>query len=188
MKLTPPMLFCVYSRVRRYFTLQSRVTAIITQSIRAIGVTILNSASVNRFIPRMERLSPARWLTVQRRYRIDCSESRFRPRYCHDLESSESARSGELTSRLLTWRSRDRYPIVFQVSRRTCLYEGITLVDRSVGRSGKANQCASQSAGQAGGNVSPCPCFVRLRILVACAIDLFPLPSLSLRRVTSPAF
>ncbi|EFN86670.1 hypothetical protein EAI_03705 [Harpegnathos saltator] len=44
----------------------------------------------------------------------ECNDLRFRPRYCHDSESSESARSGELTSRLLAWRSRDRYPIIFQ--------------------------------------------------------------------------
>ncbi|GAB1859835.1 hypothetical protein CAJAP_01073 [Camponotus japonicus] len=46
----------------------------------------------------------------------ECNNLRLRPRYCHDLESSESTRSGELTSRLLTWRSHDRHPIVLQVS------------------------------------------------------------------------
>ncbi|XP_011256356.1 uncharacterized protein LOC105251334 isoform X2 [Camponotus floridanus] len=44
----------------------------------------------------------------------ECNNLRLRPRYCHDLESSESTRSGELTSRLLTWRSHDRHPIVLQ--------------------------------------------------------------------------
>lgn len=46
----------------------------------------------------------------------ECNNLRLRPRYCHDLEASESIRSGELTSRLLTWRSHDRHPIVLQES------------------------------------------------------------------------
>ncbi|XP_020277775.1 uncharacterized protein LOC109851768 isoform X2 [Pseudomyrmex gracilis] len=47
---------------------------------------------------------------------VECN-LRSQPRYCHDLESSESNRSGELTSRLLAWRSRDRYhPIALQGS------------------------------------------------------------------------
>ncbi|XP_014469288.1 PREDICTED: uncharacterized protein LOC106741609 isoform X2 [Dinoponera quadriceps] len=50
----------------------------------------------------------------------ECNDSRFRPRYCHDLESSESAQAGELTSRLLAWRSRDRYPIIFQENAEAC--------------------------------------------------------------------
>ncbi|TGZ37221.1 Uncharacterized protein DBV15_10117 [Temnothorax longispinosus] len=46
----------------------------------------------------------------------ECNNLRFRPRYRRDLESTESARSDELTSRLLAWRSRDRHPIILQVS------------------------------------------------------------------------
>lgn len=44
------------------------------------------------------------------------SNLRFRPRYRRNLESAENARSDEFTSRLLAWRSRDRYPIILQVS------------------------------------------------------------------------
>ncbi|KAH0955546.1 hypothetical protein HN011_011309 [Eciton burchellii] len=48
-----------------------------------------------------------------------CSNLRYSARYRHDLEATENARSGELTSRLLAWRSRDRHhrPTVLQVSR-----------------------------------------------------------------------
>ncbi|XP_011647570.1 uncharacterized protein LOC105433815 [Pogonomyrmex barbatus] len=46
----------------------------------------------------------------------ECNNLRFRPQYRRDLDSIESARSGELTSRLLAWRSRDRHPIISQVS------------------------------------------------------------------------
>jgi len=45
-----------------------------------------------------------------------CSNLRFRPRFCRDLESTESTRSSKLTSRLLAWRSRDCHPIILQVS------------------------------------------------------------------------
>lgn len=106
-----------------------------------------------------------------------CSSSRFRSRYCHSLEGSESARSGELTSRLLARRSRDCSPIVFQVSRCTCSYEYITLVGRS-DRLGEANQPVRR----AGGNVSSCPS-CGCGFLVACAINLFSLPSLMVSRV-----
>lgn len=41
---------------------------------------------------------------------------RFRPRFCQNLDSSEGIRAGELTSRLLTWRSRSHRPIILQVS------------------------------------------------------------------------
>ncbi|XP_011870233.1 PREDICTED: uncharacterized protein LOC105563335 [Vollenhovia emeryi] len=46
----------------------------------------------------------------------ECNNLRFQPRYRRDLESTECARSDELTSRLLALRSRDRHSIILQVS------------------------------------------------------------------------
>ncbi|RLU24281.1 hypothetical protein DMN91_004493 [Ooceraea biroi] len=47
---------------------------------------------------------------------VEYNNLRCPPRYHHDLEATETARSGELTSRLLAWRSRDRHhPTVLQV-------------------------------------------------------------------------
>ncbi|XP_026825222.1 uncharacterized protein LOC105283639 isoform X2 [Ooceraea biroi] len=46
---------------------------------------------------------------------VEYNNLRCPPRYHHDLEATETARSGELTSRLLAWRSRDRHhPTVLQ--------------------------------------------------------------------------
>ena len=39
---------------------------------------------------------------------------RFRPRFCQNLDTSEGIHAGELTSRLLTWRSRNHRSIILQ--------------------------------------------------------------------------
>ncbi|XP_026675357.1 uncharacterized protein LOC108632269 isoform X2 [Ceratina calcarata] len=45
---------------------------------------------------------------------------RFRSRFCQNLDSTEGIRAGELTSRLLTWRSRNHRPITLQEEEEDC--------------------------------------------------------------------